>query len=354
MARRQPLPARHLLGRRRRAPDADEVADRGLHPRRDAARLGAGDDDQVAQRARRRALDLGRRVARSPALRAHSGAVRGGAGRVLGDADRLPARRQGRHAARTVPHAPPPLPRGGEGGGRRWPLAAPMGALRRGLARGDAGVEVLPLPGADPGRLLSVGEARFTMARVARALGAARGHRLAALGLRELVAVFAQHLGVCEELHHRPADGARLALLHGEHLPQPHRVRARRHAALVLRRLRRGQAGAAHFRVRAGRALPRALAAAPGAQAGAELARGVVPRSHSVGVQVGALLRQRAAGVPPPRRLLRRAAPREAARACPALGSRGRGGAAPSGQRGAGGDPTRTALQAVRFSSGRR
>ncbi len=57
------------------------------------------------------------------------------------------------------------------------------------------------------------------LSRPPEALAAAGAHRLCALDLHQLVPLPPQHLGVRQELHHRPADRARQPLLHGPHLP---------------------------------------------------------------------------------------------------------------------------------------
>src|SRR5207253_280153 len=120
---------------------------------------------------------------------------------------------------------------------------------------------------------------------------------------RELVAVFAFDLGVREELHHRTADGARLALLHGAHLPQPGRVRPRWHAALVLRSLCGSEAGAGDVSLCAVRARAGAGAAQAGAQAGPQLDGGVVSGALALRIEMGTLFRDGPAGVPASRRL---------------------------------------------------
>src|SRR5206468_4428577 len=135
----------------------------------------------------------------------------------------------------------------------------------------------------------------------------------------ELVAVLAFDLGVRPQLHDWRADRTRLALLHGAHLPQPRRVRLERHAALVLRGVRGGEAGAVHVLVCALRPFGGAGAAQARAPADAQLAGGVVPGPLALRIEVGPLLHRRVAGVPDPGRLRRIDAPAGGAR--PALGS---------------------------------
>src|SRR5207244_468955 len=80
----------------------------------------------------------------------------------------------------------------------------------------DVRLEVLLLPRAHPGGGLSLAARhRHRLARAAEALGAARGRGAGHLGLPELDAVPAQHLGLRAQLHHRRPDGARQPLLHG-------------------------------------------------------------------------------------------------------------------------------------------
>src|SRR5207248_6942739 len=109
---------------------------------------------------------------------------------------------------------------------------ARMGARWGRVPRRNARLEVLLLPHADPGRVLSLGTAADALASARTAVATAHPGGLRPLRLRELVAVLAQHLGIREDLHHRATDGARIALLHGARLSQPSRVRPPWNAAL--------------------------------------------------------------------------------------------------------------------------
>src|SRR5882724_3677388 len=214
-----------------------------------------------------------------------------------------------------------------------------MGAVGSSVPRRNAGLEVLLLPHPRSAGLLSVDPARDAVARSPPALAPADRVRGRALGMRELVAVPARHLGVREELHDRAADGARVAVLHGAHLPQPVGVRSPRHAPLVLRRVRRGEACPRDLPLRAGRSRRRPGATAASAEAAALVAGGVVHRALGLRIEVGPFLRQRAARVPDPRRLDRRP---------------GRRSAAPSRERGSRGGGARPALPLVHLTAGRR
>src|SRR5882724_2213071 len=229
-----------------------------------------------------------------------------------------------------------------------------MGAVGGGVPRRNAGLEIFLLPHPRPAGLLSVDPARDAVARSPPALAPADRVRSRALDVRELVAVPAQHLGIREELHDRAADGARVAVLHGAHLPQPVGVRSPGHAALVLRRVRRGEARPRHLPLRAGRPRPRLGATAASAQAAALVAGGVVHRALGLRIEVGPLLRQRAAGVLDPCGLDRRAGGRAGEDAGAPLGSAGRGRAAPSRGRSSRGGGARPALPLVHLAAGRR
>ncbi len=147
---------RRLRRRRRRTPDADEVADRALSSLIGRhLGLGTRDDHPPAQCARGRSLDPGRRAAGAAAVRKCRRPVRGRSHGILLHADRLPARRQGRHAARPLPDALVLVPRRSEGGGRRCrcrrgsacarELSAAGGCSARSLAGGNAREQILRL-----------------------------------------------------------------------------------------------------------------------------------------------------------------------------------------------------------------
>src|SRR3982074_690403 len=101
-----------------------------------------------------------------------------------------------------------------------------MGAVGGGVARRNAGLEVLLLPHPRPAGLLSVDPARDAVARSRPLLPPAYRGRRGALGVGELVAVPAQHLGVREERADVAKEFVRVALLNGAHLPQPFGVRS--------------------------------------------------------------------------------------------------------------------------------
>src|SRR5207249_3044423 len=167
----------------------------------------------------------------------------------------------------------------------KWLIAA---AIAVGSPLGWAPETMTRLPNAIAGGvgvLVVALLARRLFGRTAVAAADPGGVRV--LRLRELVAVPAQHMGIREELHHRAADGARIALLHGAHLPQPPRVRPRWNATLVLCGVRRGEARSGHVPLRGGGPRHCGGATPACAQADAFVGGDLVPGSFALGLEMG-------------------------------------------------------------------
>src|SRR5205814_594401 len=101
-----------------------------------------------------------------------------------------------------------------------------------------------------------------------------------------LLGIFLMLLLWCMAEAKAAADGARVALLHGPHLPQPPRVRPRWNAALVLCGVRGGEARARDVPLRCRGARHRVGAASPRAQADAFVGGDLVPGAFAVRLEM--------------------------------------------------------------------